>query len=268
MRTVGAADFAQCKLLQVADVDGVLVVRFNRPDKLNAMSTEMIDELIEVFGVIAGDPSRSAVVLTGTGRAFMAGADIEGYAGGNRQAFVDFQRHGAKGYAALRNSPVIVVAAVNGFALGGGLEMVLAADVAIGAQSARLGLPEVKLGLLPGGGGTTFLRSVLPPAVHKDLLLSGRALTADEAYLRGLLTRVVADDELEQTAISYARKLQGFSRVALREIKELLAQQGSVADLLELEHQALLRCFDSADGREGIQAFVDKREPRFNVDPA
>lgn len=261
------------RYLRVDDRDGVLWVRFDRPDKLNAMCRPMLDEIIRTFDTISTDSDVRAVVVTGIGRAFMAGADIVDYADGDRQAFVEFQRHGARAYAAIRSCPAVVIAAVNGFALGGGLEMVLSTDVVIAAESARLGLPEIKLGLLPGGGGTAYLRTVLPAAVLKDLLLSGRAMTAEEAWQRGIVSRVVADGDLADTAAAYARKLSGYSGAALAEIKALVDPRGAgdIGTMLQDEHQALVRLFDGPDGREGIAAFVHKREPRFNQpasDPA
>ena len=244
----------------------VAILTFNRPEKLNALNTPMLTEFMEHLDALEREDEVRVVILKGAGdKAFVAGADIGEYADGNEAAFEAFQRRGRAVNDRLASFPRPVVAAVHGYALGGGFEIALCCDVIVASDKARFGLPEGLLGLSPGGGGTQRLLRTVGPYVASEVLLGARRLRADRAEMLGLVARVVPPDELMAAALEWAEWIQGVAPLAAREMKALL-RTGLDAPLpvaLSLEQEVLLRLFRSADGQEGIQAFVEKRTPQF-----
>lgn len=244
----------------------VAVLTFNRPDKLNAISSAMLGQLAAQLDEADRDAAVRAVVLTGAGdRAFVAGADIGEYAGQTEQEFRAYQRRSREVFSRLATFGKPVIAAVNGYALGGGFEIALCCDVLIASASARFGLPEGLLGLCPGGGGTQRLtRAVGPYAAARVLLLADR-LTAEEARELGLVARVVEPAALMDTALDAAGRAARVAPLAAREMKRLVAAAGEVplADGLDLEHQALFGLYRTRDAHEGIAAFTGKRQASF-----
>lgn len=249
--------------LVVSDLEGVRTVRIDRPDKLGALSSSLVAALGEQFA--DADRSARALVLTGTGRSFVAGADIGEYADADPAAFSSYQRRSRAVFDALDGLGVPTIAAVNGFAFGGGFELALCCDIMLAAESARFALPEVRLGLIPGGGGTQRLTRAVGPRVAADLIMTGRQISAEEAWHRGLAAEVVPDDELAARARTRAERLAGNAPRALGEIKRLvrLAAQTPLAAGLSAEQDALDAVFATEDAREGISAFVEKRPPVF-----
>lgn len=244
----------------------VAVLTFNRPQKLNALNTAMLDQFMEELDAIERQDEVRVVILTGAGdKAFVAGADIEEYADGDEAAFEAFQRHGRVVNDRLASFPKPVLAAVHGYALGGGFEIALCCDIIVASEKARFGLPEGLLGLSPGGGGTQRLLRTVGPYVASEVLLGARRLTAERARELGLVARVVPPEELTSAALEYANWIQGVAPIAAREMKALLrgGMDASLPVALSLEQEVLLRLFRSRDGQEGIRAFVDKRPPRF-----
>ena len=251
--------------LVIARDDAVLTIRIDREDTLGALSRAMVEELGERLRAIRADDTVRAVVLTGTGRGFIAGADIGEYDGATAAEFDAYQRLSRSVFGELAALPQPTVAAVNGYAFGGGFEVALCCDFIIASDRARFALPEVKLGLIPGGGGTQRLARALGTRLTKELVLTGRTLYPDEADRRGLLTRLVPADELADTAAEFAAQLAAAAPLAVREAKRVV-DDGIRQDLdagLTAEQSALARLYASADGREGIAAFVAKRAPRF-----
>jgi enoyl-CoA hydratase len=253
-------------LVLVEQRDAVRILTFNRPEKLNALSTAMLEELERALDDARADEATRVVILTGAGdRAFVAGADIGEYAEQTDDAFDAFQRLCRRIFDAIDTFPVPVIAAVNGYALGGGFEIALSCDVLVASPNARFGLPEGLLGLSPGGGGTQRLTRAAGPFVAADVLLSARRLTADEALRVGLLAEVVEPAELLRAAVEKAEAIVRGAPLAAREMLDLvrLAMDAPLAEGLDREHAALLRLRRTRDAAEGVRAFVEKRDPRF-----
>jgi enoyl-CoA hydratase/carnithine racemase len=244
---------------------GVAWITLNRPDKLNALNRAVFGLLHEALDRLEASPTASVGVLTGAGRAFAAGADIDDYVDisvHDYRAFMDVGRATADRIASLRKP---VIAAVRGFALGGGFELVLACDLVIAADNARLGLPETKLGLSPGGGGTQRLPRLVGRVRAMELLITGRFLTGEEALAWGLVNRVVPKDELLDAAAELAASVAAMAPGAVSVIKRIV-REGADAPLptaLTLELDATARLITTPDGREGIRAFIEKRDPEF-----
>jgi enoyl-CoA hydratase len=246
--------------------DAIALITFNRPEKLNALDTPLLERLEGTIGEVEADAAIRAVVLTGAGpKAFVAGADIREYAGQTREAFAAYQRRSRAVFDRIDAFPGPVVAAVNGYALGGGFEIALCCDVIVASSNAAFGLPEGSLGLSPGGGGTQRLTRSVGRFVASDVLLSGRRLAADEARTLGLVADVVEPAALLDAALDKAGAMSRMAPLAAREMKRLvaLALDAGIEDGLTAETEALLRLFDTRDAAEGIAAFVEKRRPTF-----
>lgn len=243
-----------------------LVLTFNRPEKLNAISTEMLDELEAAMTEAEGDGDVRTLVLTGAGpKAFVAGADIGEYSGQSEEQFVRYQQRSRDLFTRLALWPGPVVGAINGYALGGGFEIALCCDVLVASPNARFGLPEGLLGVSPGGGGTQRLTRAVGPYVAARVLLAADRLTAEEARALGLVAAVVDQPRLLEAALDLAARAARVAPLAAAEMKRLIraAPEADLEAGLTLEHEALFRLFRSADAAEGIRAFVEKREPRF-----
>jgi enoyl-CoA hydratase len=256
--------------LVIEQVGYVRIVRIDREDKLGALSSDLIAGLEEEVRRIRQDRQVRAVVLTGTGRGFVAGADVSEYHQTSLEAFEEYQRISRRLFDDIERLPQPVIAAVNGYALGGGFELALCCDFMFASEQARFGLPEIKLGLLPGGGGTQRLARAAGAAWTKELVMTARAVRPDEALSRGLLTAVVPPEELRERALTFAQLLAGAAPLAVQEAKRLIDDglQQEFAAALTNEQRVLARLFASPDGREGISAFIEKREPAFGQGPA
>jgi enoyl-CoA hydratase len=246
--------------------DAVSLLTFNRPEKLNALSTPMLEQLERALDGAREDRTCRVMVLTGAGeKAFVAGADIGEYAEQSAEAFEAYQRFSRRLFSAVDDFPKPVIGAVNGYALGGGFEIALCCDVLVASTSARFGLPEGRLGLSPGGGGTQRLTRAVGPFVAADVMLSVRRLTADDARRVGLVSEVVEPGELIEAAMAKARAIVEIAPLAAGEMLGLIraATEVPLEEGLTVEQDALGRLRRSADADEGIRAFVEKREPRF-----
>jgi enoyl-CoA hydratase len=253
-------------VIDVSRDDGVAVVTVNRPDALNALDAETLGALRDRLVEIADEPDVRVVVLTGAGdRAFIAGADIEYMSGLDVD---EAKRWGALGQEAgrlLETMPKPTIAAVNGFALGGGCELALACDFRYAARNAKLGQPEVNLGIIPGWGGTQRLARTVGIGVAKELVLTGRMVDAEEALRIGLVNAVFDQGELVEKTLQSARALAAKGPLALAAAKSALnrALAGDHAENLEREAEDFGELFASEDAKEGMTAFAEKREARF-----
>lgn len=243
----------------------VLLVEIDRPEALNALNDTVWQELTRLLEASAGDDAVRAIVLTGAGeRAFVAGADVKEMQGMGGGRAMQRSWRGMRVYDRMRHHPKPILAAVNGYALGGGMLLALAADIRIAADSATFGYPEIRLGLFPGTGGTVLLARQLPAAA-RAICLTGEHFSAERAYQLGLLHRVVPAAELRAAALETARRVAGYSPLVLAELKGVLnaAMERDWTTARSEEVAAYGRVFDSADKEEGVTAFVEKRPPRF-----
>ncbi len=251
--------------LLLEQADGVVTVTINRPEKRNALNTRVRRELVQALDRVREDDAARVVIVTGAGaRAFVAGADVREFAGrtaAQQQAAMEERRV----FDEVAAFPKPTIAMVNGYALGGGCELALACDLRVAGRSARFGQPEIKLGLLPGGGGTQRLSRLVGPGRAMRMVLTGEMVAAEEAERIGLADLVVADAELPRRTMALARQIAAHSPVAVRMAKEALraAVELPLAQGLERERELFLEAFASEDATEGIAAFLEKREPRF-----
>lgn len=246
--------------------DGITTITFNRPKSLNALNAALLAELSDALDKVAADENIRVLILTGAGdKAFVAGADIGELARFSALQGKNFAQVGQTVIGQLQRLAIPTVAAVNGFALGGGSEMALACDIIYAAETASFGLPEIKLGLIPGFGGTQRLPRLISANMAKELIFTGRMIKAAEAKALGLVNRVCEAgtllDEVMQTASEMASK----GKVALRAAKEAV-NSGLNVDLetgLRIERDAFALCMASVDAKEGTTAFLEKRKPEF-----
>ena len=240
------------------------IVTLNRPQALNALNAALIAEIGAAFDDLEADDAIGAIVLTGNEKAFAAGADIKEMADKTyMQAYAeDFITKGWERVAQCRKP---VIAAVAGFALGGGCEVAMMCDIVIAADNARFGQPEINLGTMPGAGGTQRLPRFIGKAKAMDLCLTGRMMDAAEAERLGLVSRVVPADKLMDEALAVAEKVAAMSRPIAMMVKESVnrAYETTLAAGLEAERRALYLAFASDDAKEGLTAFTDKRRPNF-----
>ncbi len=245
------------------EVDGPLaILTIRREAQLNALSTQVMAELTTVVGELEMSDDIRVVAITGAGKAFVAGADIAEMADLTPLQAQAFSELGGALGAAIEQSAKAYVAAVNGFALGGGCELAMGCDVRIAAYSASFGQPEIGLGIIPGFGGTQRLPRLVGPAKALEMNTTGDPIGAEEAYEHGLVNRVVPDHELFDTALAWARKFAQQPPLALEQIKRV-SHHGDLDEGIEAEKAGFAAVFGSEDAREGIGAFLGKRTPRF-----
>jgi enoyl-CoA hydratase len=245
--------------------DGVALLTLNRPEVLNALDAETLTALGDAFAGVAKDDSVRALVLTGEGRAFAAGADIAQMQKMSALQGLEFSQLGHRVFGALEELTIPTIAAVNGFALGGGCELALSCDWIYASSKARFGQPEVKLGLIPGFGGTSRLTRRVGIAWAKELVLSGQNLKAEEAQRIGLVNRIFEADELLPKTLELVSEMGGCGPVAQRIAKQVM-QEGQDADVRlahSLEQNGFGLAFATEDRDEGVSAFLGKRDPEF-----
>ncbi|SHJ08300.1 enoyl-CoA hydratase/isomerase family protein [Pseudozobellia thermophila] len=239
----------------------IAVLGFNRPDQLNAMNRKMMDEIIAAIGAINGNDQAQVGLIRGEGRAFMAGADIKEYASQTPEEFKAFQDCGIELYEALENAPKPWVAAVNGYALGGGFEIALACDMILASDTAKMGLPEVFLSLVPGGGGTQRLVQKVGINRAKEMLFLGGQYSAQKLYDWGIVNQVVAQDRFDEEVLKFAEKLTRRSPSAIKELKRLAQLSLSPIpfdEKIEEEGKTVSKLFHGADAKKAIQNFTNK----------
>lgn len=246
--------------------EGIGYVTINRPNALNALNTEVLKELDEVFRYIDTAVEVKAVIVTGEGRAFIAGADIAQMSKLNGTEGRDMTIQGQLVMELIENINKPVIAAVNGFALGGGCELAMACDIRLASEKAKFGQPEVNLGIIPGYGGTQRLPRLVGKGMAKKLIYSAQMIDAKEAYRIGLVQEVVEADKLMEEAEKLAKTIMSKAPVAIKMAKVAI-NNGLNTDLktgVQFEAEAYTSTFVSEDRVEGMEAFVEKRDAKFN----
>jgi len=265
-----AAASDQDELIKLSRDGTVLTVRLNRPAKRNSLNLAMINSLIDVFASLARDDDGAegtdqvnAVVLAGGPGAFCAGADIAGYHEASADSLAEFTQRALTLINLVRTSPVPVVASVDGMALGGGLELALAADFIVASERASLGLPETRIGLIPGWGGTASLTEAVGVRRAKEVIFSGLPLSAERALQWGLVNHLAPAGESDSAAQELARDITHRAPLAVRAAKRSVHAASSTTIGTTTETHELLTLFATADGVEGVAAFIEKRTPEF-----
>jgi len=245
--------------------DRVAVLTVNRPDKLNALNLATRNDIVAALEELKADESIRCVIITGAGeKAFIAGADIAEFAGrtAHQQRAI---MQGMRVFNAMEEFPKPVIAAINGYCLGGGCELALACDIRLASANARLGQPEINLAIIPGGGGTQRLTRLVGEGKSMELILTGRQVKADEALAIGLVNEVVDADKLMDRAMELANGIAEKSPIALQAAKEAVktAARSNLREGLDREIDLFALCFASEDKEEGVAAFLEKRKAEF-----
>lgn len=241
----------------------VAVVRLNRPKELNALNRRVMEELVHAMQSLEQDGRTRCIVLTGNARAFAAGADIKEMAGMGTVDMLTIDQFAR--WDALKRIKVPIIAAVSGFALGGGCELSMLCDMIVASETAQFGQPEIKIGVIPGAGGTQRLTRAIGKARAMELVLTGKFITAQEAYAAGLVTRVTAPELYLQEALKLAGEVAQMSPLASRLAKEAVLQafEQPLEGGLHFERKNFYMLFASQDQKEGMHAFVEKRPPNW-----
>ncbi|WP_343949465.1 enoyl-CoA hydratase/isomerase family protein [Nonomuraea longicatena] len=255
------------EFVRVEVSDQIATIRLDRP-KMNALNGQLQQELGEAARLVDADAAVQAVIIYGGERVFAAGADIKEMADRSYAYMIEHSKVLADSLTAISRIGKPVIAAISGYALGGGCELALSADFRVAGESARLGQPEIQLGLIPGAGGTQRLTRLIGPAKAKDLIFSGRHVGAAEALALGLIDKVVADDQVYTAALEWAATFVGGPTLAVRAAKQAvdLGAEVNLDTALEIERQLFAGLFATEDAKAGMRAFIDKTRPKFTGD--
>ncbi len=245
---------------------GILTITLNRPEKLNAISSEVLHTLAEMFTHAKDNPAVKGILLTGTGKAFCAGADINRLAECNAQSGYQFACFGQDVFRQLETMGKPTLAAINGYAFGGGCELAMAATLRLASSNAQFGQPEVKLGVIPGYGGTQRLARLVGKGRAMDLCLTGRSIDAQTALSWGLVSDVVAPDMLIEKSMQILKGILAMAPQAIAGVMEVIdhGYDLSLTDALHLEAVHFAKVCASQDKIEGVAAFLEKRQAVFN----
>lgn len=248
----------------LSEVDGHIgIVRLNRPKVLNALSLELMEKLASQLEAYDTDPNIYVILISGSEKVWAAGADIKDMA--DASPFEMYNRTQFARWGRIKRISKPIIAAVSGYALGGGCELAMHCDIIVASETAKFGQPEINIGVMPGAGGTQRLTRAVGKATAMDVVLSGRFLSAREALAAGLVSRVVPKENFYSAALGIARELANKPPLALRLAKEavLMAHEMSLSDGLEYERKLFYMLFATEDQKEGMKAFLEKRSPEF-----
>jgi Enoyl-CoA hydratase/carnithine racemase len=255
----------QYEKLIIEKRDKICIIKINNPESLNALNSVILNELNNAITELYSDKDINVVIITGEGRAFVAGADISQMKSMNAIEGKEFGKLGAKVFRKIEllNKPVI--AAINGFALGGGCELALSCDIRIASSKAKFGQPEVGLGITPGFSGTQRLPRIVGMGKAKELIYTADIIDATEAFRIGLVNKIAEPELLMDEAIKMADKIAKKAPIAIRNSKEAInkGMQTDIDTALDIESNLFGLCFSSKDQKEGMNAFFEKREPNF-----
>lgn len=242
------------------------IITLNNPKSLNALDSKMLQDLSISLSKLAVDDQLRVLIITGAGRAFVAGADISSMELMSSEDAYEFAKLGSDVFMQIHEFPSPVIAAINGYALGGGCELALACDIRIASDKAKIGQPEVSLGIIPGFSGTIRLPKITNMAIAKELIFTGKIIDAQTALDFGLITKVVPHSQLMENSIETAKLIANNSPNAVSLAKKALnsLNRGCLFDAIELENQYFSRCFANKEQKEGMRAFLEKRKPLFN----
>ena len=252
--------------LLVEKENGIAIGKINNPQSLNALNSTILGELDTLFTELENDSSISVIILTGEGKAFVAGADITEMSSMDAAEGKAFGEKGAKVFRKIELLSKPVIAAVNGYALGGGCELAMCCDIRIASAKAKFGQPEVGLGITPGFSGTQRLPRLVGMGKAKELIFTAEAINADEACRIGLVNSVAEPEELMNTAVAMAEKIAGKAPAAVKYSKESInrGMQCSMDEAINIEANLFGLCFATEDQKEGMKAFMEKRKAKFN----
>ncbi len=245
--------------------DGIAIITLNRPEKLNALNDQVLSGLAELFEKVKTDHQVKGLIITGNGKAFCAGADIKRLAECDAQSGYQFAQQGQSVFRALETMGKPSIAAINGYAFGGGCELAISASIRLACQEAQFGQPEVKLGVIPGYGGTQRLARLIGKGRAMDLCLSGRFINANEALSWGLVTEVVETEQLVKRAKERLHAIVQMAPLAIQSVLETVDRgyDMSLDDALHLEAVHFAKTCATSDKQEGVSAFLEKRSPVF-----
>jgi len=254
------------KYLFIEKSDGIGIITINRPDAMNAMNSDVVSELSITVSDMIADKEIGVIIITGSGeKAFVAGADIKAMQQMNAEDALEFGKTGQEMTLVIENSPKPVIAAVNGFALGGGCEISLACHIRVASENAIFGQPEVLLGLIPGWGGTQRLPKIVGTGIANELITTGNQISAQEAHRIGLVNHVVTQTELMDTCKEIGKKILNNGPNAIAKSLNCIYESfdKSIEDGLEFEVKAFANLFSTEEAKEGLSAFVEKRKANF-----
>ncbi len=254
------------KYLFIEKSDGIGIITINRPDAMNAMNSDVVSELSITVSDMIADKEIGVIIITGSReKAFVAGADIKAMQQMNAEDALEFGKTGQEMTLVIENSPKPVIAAVNGFALGGGCEISLACHIRVASENAIFGQPEVLLGLIPGWGGTQRLPKIVGTGIANELIITGNQISAQEAHRIGLVNHVVTQTELMDTCKEIGKKILNNGPNAIAKSLNCIHESfdKSIEDGLEFEVKAFANLFSREETKEGLSAFVEKRKANF-----
>ena len=251
----------QC--IKIKHYDKVVLVTLNRPEALNALNDELRNEFLDKVLPLEKNSNTQCIVLTGSEKAFAAGADIKEMS--TKNYMENYYNDMLSDWEKFSKMRIPKIAAVNGFALGGGCELAMMCDLIIAGKSAKFGQPEIKLGVIPGMGGSQRLTKIIGKSKAMDMILTGRMMNADEAERSGLVTRVIEDDNLIEEALSMATTIASYGKASIMMARETVdrALELGLTEGLLFEKRLFLSLFSTLDQKEGMKAFMEKRPPKF-----
>ncbi len=253
------------KNILVSLESNIAILSFNRPEVLNALNTETINELIEAFKAFETESEVRTIIVTGNGKSFVAGADISEMEGKTPEDARQYSELGHSLMDRIQNINKPVIAAINGYALGGGTEIALSCDIRLASDKAQFGLPETILGIIPGWGATQRAARLIGPALTKELIFTGEIITAQRAKKMGLVNRVIPHEDLMDETLKIAQKICEQSSISLSHAKDVINRglEKTLKEGCRMEVAAFVSCFQTEDQKEGMKAFIEKRKPVF-----